>query len=167
LFKAGLPYPGRNGIQYDQLARLSWANAAEFVTITGMMSLLTSKWRWRAASVLVAVYAFCLLAPAAAMAVGSGAAAAHCLNDDHHGLAKVHVHHDGSSHSHSIPKADDHAQPSQCCGLFCLSAVAPAFEQVVAASFAAPDVAATVTASLLFGCGSNRIDRPPRSLLSL
>jgi hypothetical protein len=131
-----------------------------------MLRLLTSKWRWRAASVLVAVYAFCLLAPAAAMTVSSGPAAAHCLNDDHHGLAKVQVQHDGSSHSHSIPEADDHGQSGQCCGLFCLSAVAPAFEQGIAASFAAPDVAATVAASLS-GLGFDRIDRPPRSYLSL
>jgi len=131
-----------------------------------MLSLLTSKWRWRAASVLVAVYALCLLAPAAVMAISGGAAAAHCLTDDHHALAKIHVHHDRSSHSHSNPNADDHGQSGQCCGLFCLSAIAPAFEQVVAASFAAPDIAVVVTDSL-FGRASDRIDRPPRSPLSL
>lgn len=138
-----------------------------------MFTLLTRKWRWRAASLLVAAYALCVVAPAAAMVISSSNIAAHCLTDEHHGVAAVHshVHADGMAHSHPgndhpANKADDNGQPGQCCGLFCLSAIAPDLQKVTATPPATSPVAATI-ADCLSGRGSDRIDRPPRSLESL
>ena len=123
----------------------------------------------------MAAYALCVIAPAAAMVTSSGERAAHCLADEHHGIAAphMHVHADGTSHSHPATppdnpgnKADDHGQPSQCCGLFGLTAIAPDLQQVTNTAPATSLVAPPLTASLS-GRGSDRIDRPPRSLASL
>ena len=131
--------------------------------------------------ILAALYALCVVAPGLTIAVASGAAAAHCLTDDHQGLAHVHaqgpvqgkphVHADGAAHEHADDAApakdgDDPQIPAgACCGLFCFSAVTvdPAMvERPVHASrvFAAPDDG-------LDGRGPDRINRPPISLLSL
>src|SRR5574340_818952 len=128
-----------------------------------MLASLTKRWRLRAAIVLAAAYAMCLLAPTAVFAFSSVPGPAHCLTDDNHGLALVHDHQNGSTHHDDGGRADDHA--SQCCGLFCLSAISPdvAFaaepQGVLAALLALPPAALT-------GLASDRIDRPPRSLLS-
>jgi hypothetical protein len=131
-----------------------------------MLGWLTSQWRRRVASLLVVLYALCLAAPTAFLAFSDGSAPAHCLTDDHHGIGTNHVHQDGSSHHHSSTGDDDRGQPGKCCGLFCLSALAPADD------FAArqhPPVAhpTSLFAASLSGRTSDRIDRPPRSLLSL
>lgn len=134
-----------------------------------MLALLTSKWRSRAATLLVALYAFCVVAPVAAFAMSEGSTAAHCLTDDHHAMGAMSDSHDhpaGASHQHPGPAGDDHGQAGKCCGLFGVTAIAPAFDVVVTQVAQASDVAMRPAESL-FGRNSSRIDRPPRFLLSL
>jgi len=74
---------------------------------------------------LAAAYAVCLAFPVAALAV-DGSRASHCLTQDHHHSASVHVHADGAVHSHdgeSGEHPDQQAPAQNCCGLGCLSAV--------------------------------------------
>ena len=136
-----------------------------------MLNWLTSGMRRRAATALVVLYALCVLAPAAAFALGDAAKAAHCLTDDNHGLGsshahdKGHAHEDGTAHKHS-DEGDEQTASGQCCGLFCLSALAPSTDL----PFAQPELLALVSylnTNGLLGHGPNRLDRPPDSLLSL
>ena len=129
-----------------------------------MFGWLTRKQRWRAASLLVALYALCLATPTAVVALGLNAIPAHCLTDDHD-AGVVHSHH-GSAHHHSGGTADHGDHEGKCCGLFGITAIAPE-----AATFSMPPAPATqqqaLIAASLSGRGSERIDRPPRSHLSL
>jgi hypothetical protein len=132
-----------------------------------MLALLTSKWRKRAAAILVAFYALCLVAPVTAFAFSDGSMPAHCLTDDHHDMGVAHDHQDGADHDKSGPGDDYHGQAGKCCGLFCLSAVAPSVFDVVGARLLLATDVVMPAAESLFGRSSSRIDRPPRSLLSL
>jgi hypothetical protein len=137
------------------------------------MPLRLKAYRSRAARLLVALYALCVLAPAGALAVGDAAYAAHCLTHEHHGVGhvhepadvagQVHVHQDGTSHEHS---PDDNARgkaSSECCGLFCLTALpAPMADLATLPSFAGSLV---VTADDRAGRGTDILYRPPISLL--
>jgi len=131
-----------------------------------MLGLLTRKWRWRAASILVVLYAVCLAVPTAVLAFSHASGPAPCLTDDHHGLGTFHVHQDGSSHHHQDNGEDNRGQPGKCCGLFCLSAIAPDVGFIAGPQ---PLVAAIESrfAMAMTGRGSDRIDRPPRSPLPL
>jgi len=134
--------------------------------------------RSKAASALVVLYALCLLAPAAAFAFGDGTKAAHCLTDNNHGLVASHSHdassahghehghHDVGKHKHSGDGDRQQTQSGDCCGLFCLSALAPSIDL----SFAQSDVLASipaVNANSILGCGPDRLYRPPDAFLSL
>lgn len=129
---------------------------------------------------LAALYAFCVLMPSVAVAVTR--LAAHCLTDDraahvHQRVAQsttAHAHADGA-HSHTAKAAaHDYADPgaprdhatgdgksgANCCGLFCVSAIAqksPGFS-------ATPVVSAETVSALadvLTGRGPDRLIRPP------
>jgi hypothetical protein len=132
-----------------------------------MLALLTSKWRLRAGAILIALYALCVVAPAAAFAF-DGSIAMHCLGDEPHGItmADGHSHHEGMGHQPANSGDNDHGYPCKCCTLFCASAIAPAMDV-----FSVQQVRFTQLASLpaesLTGLGFDRIDRPPRSFLSL
>jgi len=58
-------------------------------------------------------YLACVIAPPVSLAFTDGAVAAHCLTEDHHVAATVHVHADGTEHvhtkSHDAAKPHDHA----------------------------------------------------------
>ena len=91
--------------------------------------------RMRAVIVLIAAYALCVLAPHVALALSDGTMAVHCLNipdevvapHDHAAMAHDHG---GAMHSHhdrgSAPKHHDHSgkTPGDCCGVFCMGALA-------------------------------------------
>jgi hypothetical protein len=144
-----------------------------------MFARLSRGLRSRAALAAAALYAFCVLMPHAAVALGS---AGHCLTDDHPAAhihkAKAdvtpHMHTDGTVHlqggkaaahddatePHKHSKADDKGGNGNCCGLFCISAIAgdagPTL--LVPMSFAA-DLPAAVNA--LTGRDPGRLHRPP------
>jgi hypothetical protein len=130
-----------------------------------MFGLLTSKWRLRAGALSVVLYALCFVAPVAAFAFSDGSMPAHCLSSNHHAIADAYGHDDGMADPASDPGADDHGYPAKCCGLFCVSAIAPAMDFV--SSRTTPLVLmASVPAESLSGRGFDRIDRPPRNLSS-
>lgn len=130
-----------------------------------MQWFLNDRQRQKAGILLAVLYTLCVIGPAAAIAFSDDAAAAHCLTDDHLETVKGHVHQDGAGHQHSAPD-DDHGQPNKCCGLFSVNAIAPAIDFVVERQPYTPHVA-SFFGKMLFGRGSDRIDRPPRSLRSL
>jgi hypothetical protein len=143
--------------------------------------MLRQRFRVRAAFVVAALYALCVLAPHAAVALGS---VAHCLTDDqsaahvHKAKADVtaHTHADGTAHHHGgkpavqddadatdrheHSKAGEKSGNGNCCGLFCISAIAgdrgPML--LVPLSFAA-DLPALADA--LTGHDPGRLNRPP------
>jgi hypothetical protein len=137
-----------------------------------MLAGVSKRFRLKAAAVLAALYALCVLAPPAALALTH--VAAHCLTEPH-GAAHVHpqsvkaakhVHADGTEHEHHGAGApDQHPEHDgishgNCCGLFCVSALADAG----AAALAAPATAGPVepgALSQLAGHEPDRINRPP------
>lgn len=135
-----------------------------------MLLRLTKTLRARAAVVLAALYALCCIAPPAALAFTGGVVAAHCLTDEHHGMNVQHEH--GSMHipDHGgLPNKSsdlDKGKSENCCGLFCVTAGAiPSVPALTEPNHATPmDV---LLDSALGGRATDRIDRPPRSLLSL
>jgi hypothetical protein len=130
-----------------------------------MLILLSGNWRIRAVAILVALYGLCVASPVTALALNHSSTPAQSLSDDHHGIGNHHE--DGTGHQHPGLGDGDYDEPGTCCGLFCLSAIAPAaFDAVGVRLLLAADVAMPVAENLL-GYGSNRIDRPPRFLLSL
>lgn len=131
-----------------------------------MLRRLSRISRRRAAHLVIALYALCVIAPAASLAFSDAASAAHCLAGDHHGVVKAHVHSDGASHEHSDTAKNNGGEPADCCGLFCVPAVAPLFATAIAAPILTSKVSVTAGNSLL-GRGPDRIDRPPKSLVSL
>jgi hypothetical protein len=131
-----------------------------------MLGLIPRKWWRRGASLLVALYVVCLIAPTAVLAFSTTSGSAPCLADDHHGLGTTHVHQDGSSHHHPGNDDEDRSHHGKCCGLFCLSAITPDVGFVTGPH---PIIAqgATLLVTAISGRGFDRIDRPPRSDLSL
>jgi hypothetical protein len=135
--------------------------------------------RFTAALGLAVAYLFCVLAPSAALALGGSA---HCLTDvpvaahvhaakakaepHAHAAATTHRHGDGTVHHHADkgappqPATDDHAAGANCCGLFCITAIAldPAvmLPQPPAVLPEAPRLAEEHA-----GSGPDRINRPP------
>lgn len=136
-----------------------------------MFVLLTSKWRERAAAVLVALYALCLVAPVSAFAFSDSFVPVPCLSmtDHHHSMGGSHVHQDGIGHHKS---SDDQSGPAgavhsgKCCGLFCVTAIAPPVFGVAEVSLVQASTVALAAAESMLGRSSNRIDRPPRILPS-
>ena len=155
-----------------------------------MLNWLARRARHRAATALVVLYALCVLAPAAALAFGDGTKAAHCLTDESHGRGvlhadgkshahgkshehskahaggKTHVHQDGTAHQHAGEGDEQQGAAGQCCGLFCLSALAPSIDLSLA-QHVLPTLAPALNANGLLDHGPYRLDRPPDSLPSL
>jgi hypothetical protein len=137
-----------------------------------MLSALTRKSRFKAAAALALLYALCVLAPSAVLAFSGGEASAHCFDEPHghtaaHQHAQIHKHADGSVHVHDESgaadhKPDDKAQAGQCCGLFCVTALA---------SHHVPELVKPITGKVLLAAahtgltsrGPDRINRPPIS----
>lgn len=129
--------------------------------------------------IVAVLYAVCILAPHAALAVSKSAA--HCLTDrpaahmhqEEGAAAHMHAddvhagggHADGAVHQHAAngpeqmaPGGESHA--GMCCGLFCLTALAPASVP----DSAAPSFAGLIVVGLddaLSGRSPERITRPP------
>jgi len=136
-----------------------------------MVALFTKSWRRTLGALVVALYALCVMLPTAAVAASHSPVSEHCLGEHHHGLGE-HRHsaeeaaHDHGATAHDEPADHDHGQSEKCCGLFGVTALAPDF-QVVAVQLTQPSCLTVTRAASLFGSRGDRIDRPPRSLLSL
>src|SRR5262245_33987383 len=135
-----------------------------------MFARLQKKLRVKAAFFVAMLYVFCVITPPIALAFTDRASAAHCLADDHHGTGAQHMH--GQKHVHddgNVPGLGDHddkGKTDNCCGLFCVTAGAIPSLPVITE----PSHTITMKAGLdgvLRNRTSDRIDRPPRSLLSL
>ena len=135
-----------------------------------MLSGLTRRFRLRAAIMLAALYTLCAVGPAAALALTRSAM--HCLTEHSaahvHGKAsaQIHGHMDDLSRQHDDGDAahkhsdTEKAAPGNCCGLFCVTALAhePGFAPL---TLPAIGPAAPAHADALDGRGPDRIDRPP------
>ena len=138
-----------------------------------MLSGLRKRFRIKAAILIAVAYAVCVLAPATALAFADSPSAFHCLSDlhgvtaEHDHAAPTHVHADGTApqhtdhgtrHQHS--DADGKGHIGNCCGLFCMTALAHEPGVILAAPmFATPTQPSPVTG--LAGRGPDRIIRPP------
>jgi hypothetical protein len=142
-----------------------------------MLARLGKTMRWKAALTLAVLYALSFLVPPVAFAVSGGPA--HCLTDTgsahvHESIAKPvqsHAHGDGASHSHGAHDhaddgiAHDHADGSgksatNCCGLFCVSAMAHASPEFATSPVVSTQMVA-VLADVLTDRGPDRMNRPP------
>jgi hypothetical protein len=101
------------------------------------MRSLTKRFRTRAAILIALAYAFCVLAPSVALAFADSSTSFHCLAElnemsapsAHAGMTHAHAdgtvhHHDQSGAPHSHSDTDGKARTGDCCGLFCVSALA-------------------------------------------
>lgn len=131
-----------------------------------MLAWLTGKWRLRAGTILCALYAFCVLAPAAALALSGGSLPAHCLSESDLHIASSHAQHDPADQHTSDRGENEHDHAGKCCGLFGVTAIAPDLNFTIMRTQPVSHLASLASASLS-GRGADRIDRPPRSLLSL
>ena len=105
----------------------------------GMFAALRRGIGFRIAFAMAAFAAFAFVAPPMAVAFASAEGAAHCLTHTDHSVASEradraadaieHEHHPGdlaqAKHSHKSDK-----DPSRCCGLFCVTAIAPEISQL-------------------------------------
>lgn len=156
-----------------------------------MFRLITQQWRVRFAVIVAASYVFVSLMPSAALAFTDNQAAIHCFGITQNQYLGAHTHrqagiaatnhaavtpvHSHALHEHAAPAekhadgmipSDTHAQPAQCCGLFCISGITQAFALT---SVRVSHVSCRVTpvTGFLSGKYPDRIDRPPRSPMSI
>jgi hypothetical protein len=135
-----------------------------------MFKRLTKRARVRSAIVVACLYAMGVLAPSIAIASADRHSADHCFSEIQAAVGATHIHADGAVHEqhgdHGATGGKNETTPENCCGLFSVTAA-------LAAPFAAldpPDRADTMHFALdnaLNDRDTDRIDRPPRSPLSL
>jgi hypothetical protein len=136
------------------------------------MRHLAKKLRRRAAILIAVAYAFCVLAPSGALAFAANPAALHCMDDlqtasaPTPGHGPAHEHADGVDHQHGQSNVPDHhsnkdGNPSgNCCGLFCVSALA--HDPGLTFGLSAPGSSAVaVLAHGLTGRAPSPLHRPP------
>jgi hypothetical protein len=157
------------------LSRRKWHVRLNLITAIGIqhaMRHLAKNLRRRAAIMIAVAYAFCLLAPAGALAFAANPAALHCMDNLQAASAPPQSHvvaheHAGSvEHQHGQSKAADHhsnkdGNPAgNCCGLFCVSALA--HDPALTFGLSAPGSSAVaVLANGLIGRAPTPLHRPP------
>ena len=123
-----------------------------------MLQKLRTGLGFRVAMAAAAFAALCFVAPPAVMAFGHGSNTVHCLaNADtvDHGM------HGGATHKDHGDRAKLPGDNSpNCCGLFCLSALAPASGPVIASVIVLSALAPSVEKNL-FGRTPDLPIRPP------
>ncbi len=135
-----------------------------------MLKGLRSGLGFRVAMTLTVLAALCLVVPPAVMAFGHGEKTAHCLSQadrmDHGAtmpsgvkMASEGVHH--GDHGKAPAKHE-----SGCCGLFCVSAIAPQASAGVELALTTITLTPPVE-KLKFGGVPEQPDRPPISSLSV
>jgi hypothetical protein len=130
-----------------------------------MLSIVRKYWYRKVGLVVAAFYLLALAAPAVAVTLSVDPSRAHCL-DEIQFLASHHHTADHADRDHSPPADPPQDQNQNCCGLFGVTAIAPNFAITAVPVVVANSITITRSESL-FGRGFDRIDRPPRSLLSL
>jgi hypothetical protein len=137
------------------------------------MRSLTKNLQRRAAILIAVAYAFCVLAPTAALAFVDGPTMLHCLSESS-GMANAagqagaaHSHADEAIHQHEQSGVPDHhsgkngkANAGNCCGLFCVSALAHD-PGLTFGLFAPESAAASAVVTGLIGCAPSPLHRPP------
>lgn len=101
-----------------------------------MIATLRTGFGFRIAFAMAAFAAFALIAPPMAVAFAPAERAAHCLTHTSHPVASEHAapasaaakHEHGPAKAKHSQENDEH--PSKCCGLFCVTAIAPAIDQL-------------------------------------
>lgn len=114
---------------------------------------------------MIALYALCIMLPTAAVAAAHFPVSEHCLGEHQHSASGAAAH-DHAGAPHQDPAGHDHGQSEKCCGLFGVTALAPEFQAIAIEGTPGSDLVVPRAASLL-GSRVDRIDRPPRDLLSL
>jgi hypothetical protein len=130
-----------------------------------MLSVARKHWHRKAGLVVAAFYLLALVTPAVAVTISVDPSRGHCLDE----IQAVASHHHSADHAdhHDSPPADPPRDQNQnCCGLFGVTAIAPNFAITAIPMVVANSITMTRSEDL-FGRGFDRIDRPPRSLLSL
>jgi len=130
-----------------------------------MLTYLTAAMRRSAVVGLVAAYALCLLAASTALAGGDLGKVVPCVSQQHHGLAGGPAH-DGDSFKGSHDGVDRIGALSDCCGLLCIPALAPA-AQADFARLAFVSVVRVLSEDAFPGCGPDQLYRPPIPLRAL
>lgn len=134
-----------------------------------MLSIVRRTWLRRAGFVAAALCVLAWVAPVAAVTLSADLSRAHCL-DEIHVLANHHQTADRAHHQHSAPadqtRDQTRDQGQSCCGLFGVTAIAPSYEATSVPIVVATSIALTPPENLFERC-FDRIDRPPRSPLSL
>jgi hypothetical protein len=117
--------------------------------------------RWGATLVVVA-YAFAVLAPTVAFARADHASIVHVLSESHGGMLILHFHDDdGDRHEHPVKSGSGPVH--HCCGVISL----PGLEPSLIISIQPPQATTVLLPSSepsRSGCGSSRLERPPRPL---
>lgn len=137
----------------------------------------------RAAATLVALYGLCVLVPSAALAFGDSSMT-HCITGEPHARTSVHTHDDGTAHAHDghaghthAYVADDSDQPSgpvdhhrdtagNCCGLFCVTALAPQAAPSLSTALRFTIISSAMPAEFA-GRTPDQLYRPPNPRLPL
>ena len=130
-----------------------------------MLSIARKSWRRKVGLAVAAFYLLALTTPVAAVSLSVDLSLSHCL-DEIHALASHHHAADQVDHHHSPPADPPRDLGQNCCGLFGVTAIAPSFWNTAVPMAIASSITTNPSANL-FGRGFDRIDRPPRSLLSL
>jgi hypothetical protein len=138
-----------------------------------MIATLRTGFGFRIAFAMAVFAAFALIAPPMAVAFAPAERAAHCLTHSNHPVASEHApasaavkHEHGpgnlgqAKHSH---EGDEH--PSQCCGLFCVTAIALAIDRLQNPQLDDAQLAFPVVDDL-YGRLAELPFRPPISFLS-
>jgi hypothetical protein len=130
-----------------------------------MLWLARKEWRRWVGQLAAIFYLLTLAAPVTAVALSADPTHSHCLKEVH-ALVSDYQSADHSDHHHSVPANQPSDQSQNCCGLFGVTAMAPAFVITDMPVVVAASITLAPSKNLL-GRGFDRIDRPPRSLLSL
>ena len=137
------------------------------------MLCLTQNLRKRATILIAVAYAFCVMAPVAALAFAESPTVGHCLPDttatanatEHSGPAYANT--DGAVSQNEQSGASDHhsnkdgkADTGNCCGLFCVPALAHD-PGLTFGLFAPQSAAASAVVAGLIGRAPCPLHRPP------
>jgi hypothetical protein len=136
-----------------------------------MLTALTRGVLFRAAIWVAAVAVLAFVAPPIAVAFAPAKNAVYCLTHDDHAIgrddqdhAADHHHPGGLDHVKHSPGDGDHK--SHCCGLFCVTALAPSLGHVFKHTWSRAPVLFELQTSFS-GRTHERIDRPPIPFLSM